>query len=131
MGNSKKNPGKQNNKLKLLFLTIPRNPNKNLGKQNKKSAKSKQKKQLISERKYKNSEIQTKIRVTQTQNRQNPNNKKLLFCLDFIPDYCLDFPPRFFRKSGKSKQKICFFIVWISPVLNFLGRQFKQILFFV
>jgi hypothetical protein len=54
----------------------------------------------------------------------------MLFCLDFA---FLKFGfPRFFRKSGKSKQKICFLLfgfhifynwisrifVWISPVLN-------------
>jgi hypothetical protein len=45
------------------------NPNKNLGKPNKK--------QLISE-------IQTKTRETQTQNRRNPKNKKTVFLFGIV-----------------------------------------------
>jgi hypothetical protein len=66
-------------------------------------------------------EIQIKIRENQTKNRRKPNKKynlaklkykkseiqrikKLLFCLDFA---VLKFGfPRFFQKSGKSKQNI-------------------------
>jgi hypothetical protein len=49
----------------------------------------------------------------------------------------IDFPDSFEnlenpnKKLAKSKQKISIFIAWISPVLNFLGRQSKQKIVFV
>jgi hypothetical protein len=84
-------------------------------------------------------------------NRRNPKNKKTAFLFGFpliivwISQILSKIQETQIQKLAKSKQKICFLLfefhifytwisrifVWISPVLNFLGRQSKQKLYFV
>jgi hypothetical protein len=81
--------------------------------------------------KHKNSEIQTKIRVTQTRNGRNPNNKNTAFFWIFPDSFenpgnpnkksvfcCLDFAG--FEYFGSTIQTYCFlFGFHLDPILPF------------